>query len=69
MADAARHFINEYLLDERFKEVGNFIKEQTCGKVHPKGIAGSFTSVATVGSFLNTLRSLLYVLTDKEEAT
>lgn len=68
MADAATNFINDYLLDERLKEVGEFFKGNQFSKAHLKGLGGSFTSLAAASSYLHSERPHLYVLTDKEEA-
>ncbi len=68
MAPSATDFINEYLLDTRFRAIGNALKENAFLKAHIKGITASFTSLAGCASYLHSERPHLFILSDKEEA-
>lgn len=68
MAGTINEFINEYLLDSRLKEVGDFFKSEKYGKAEAKGISGSFTSLLASASYLHSERAHLFILNDKEEA-
>lgn len=68
MADTATDFINNYLLDDRFREIGNELKDNKYLKAHIKGTTGSFSSLAGSASFLHSERPHLFILNDKEEA-
>lgn len=68
MADTATDFINNYLLDDRFREIGNQLKENKYLKAHVKGVTGSFSSLVGSAAFLHSERPHLFILNDKEEA-
>lgn len=68
MADAATDFTNAYLLDPRFRAIGEALKENEFLKAHIGGITASFTSLAGCASYLHSERPHLFILDDKEEA-
>lgn len=68
MADTATDFINNYLLDDRFREIGNQLKENKYLKAQVKGVTGSFSSLVGSAAFLHSERPHLFILNDKEEA-
>lgn len=68
MSENSQKFFNEYLSDERFAELGGYLKEAGKSSVVIKGLAGSFTSLLGAASFKHSERPHLFVLGDKEEA-
>ncbi|AEV32693.1 transcription-repair coupling factor Mfd [Owenweeksia hongkongensis DSM 17368] len=68
MADTATDFINNYLLDDRFRGIAEELRNNKFHKLQLKGLTASFTSLAASASFLHSERPHLFILNDKEEA-
>ncbi len=68
MANTATDFINDYLLDARFKAISEALKNEEFLKAHLTGITASFTSLLGCASYLHSERPHLFILEDKEEA-
>lgn len=68
MAEKSDNFLQDYLSDQRFSDIAQFLGKENFAKVRITGLSGSLTSLAGAASYIGSEKPHLFVMNDKEEA-